>query len=168
MTNAVYLASLVNSSGNNVTLQGGVVGSGTGVAFPATQVASSDANTLDDYEKGSFTPSAAGQSGSLTAYTSGGYYVKVGSLVTVYGWIRITTAGTASGYLNIYGLPFSIANQTGYYRVLGTGQESQNTGLFYQVFSVSSSNIYLGTPTNTGITWTAGYTYPFQLTYQST
>ena len=168
MTNAVYLASLVNSSGNNVTLQGGVVGSGTGIAFPATQVASSDANTLDDYEEGTWTPSFAGQSGSLTAYTSGGYYVKIGSVVTIYGWVRITTAGTAAGYANVYGLPFSIANQTGYYRNQGTAQESQNTGLFYQLFSLSSTNLYFGTTTNGPITWTAGYTYPFQLTYQST
>ena len=30
--------------------------SGTGIAFPATQNASSDANTLDDYEEGTWTP----------------------------------------------------------------------------------------------------------------
>ena len=138
------------------------------ITFPATQSASSDANTLDDYEEGTWTPSLAGQSGSLTAYTSGGYYVKIGSVVTIYGWVRITTAGTAAGYANVFSLPFSIANQTGYYRNQGTAQESQNTGLFYQLFSISSSNLYFGTTANGPITWTAGYTYPFQLTYQST
>ena len=141
-------------------------GSNAGITFNNSSALTN--STLNDYETGTWTPSFAGQSGSLTAYTSGGYYVKIGSVVTIYGWVRITTAGTATGYANIYGLPFSISNQTGYYRFLGTGQESQNTGGFYQLFSISSSNIYLGTTTNTGITWTAGYTYPFQLTYQAT
>jgi hypothetical protein len=31
--------------------------SGSGISFPATQSASSDANTLDDYEEGTWTPS---------------------------------------------------------------------------------------------------------------
>ena len=159
-----------NSMTGDVALIG-LEGSSIGfqqIKFAPTQVASSDANTLDDYEEGTWTPSLAGQSGSLTAYTSGGYYVKIGSIVTIYGWVRITTAGTAAGYANVYGLPFSIANQTGYYRNQGTAQESQNTGLFYQLFSISSTNLYFGTTTNGPITWTAGYTYPFQLTYQST
>ena len=30
--------------------------SGAGITFPATQSASTDANTLDDYEEGTFTP----------------------------------------------------------------------------------------------------------------
>jgi hypothetical protein len=30
--------------------------SGSGISFPATQSASSDANTLDDYEEGTWTP----------------------------------------------------------------------------------------------------------------
>ena len=96
MTNAVYLASLVNSSGNNVTLQGGVVGSGTGIAFPATQVASSDANTLDDYEKGTFTVTDASGAG-LTFTQNTGYYTKVGRLVSMsFDIVYPTTANTAT------------------------------------------------------------------------
>ena len=34
--------------------------SGAGITFPATQSASTDANTLDDYEEGTFTPTVAG------------------------------------------------------------------------------------------------------------
>jgi hypothetical protein len=58
--------------------------SGTGIAFPATQSASSDANTLDDYEEGTWTPvwtgstSGSGSPGSIT-----GHYVKVGKMVIV-------------------------------------------------------------------------------------
>jgi hypothetical protein len=140
-----------------------------GIKFQATQSASSDANTLDDYEEGTWTTTFSSVSGSLTAYTSGGYYLKVGGLVTIYGWARITTAGTAAGGGRILSLPFSIANaNTNYYRNQGLAQESQNTGLLYQFFPVDSSTLYMLTPTNGAITWTAGYTYPFQITYQST
>jgi hypothetical protein len=53
------------------------------IAFAATQSASANANTLDDYEEGTFTPTWAG-SGSNPAIGDGtlsGRYVKVGQLV---------------------------------------------------------------------------------------
>lgn len=107
MTNAVYLASLVNSSGNNVTLQGGVVGSGTGIAFPATQVASSDANTLDDYEEGTVTyPLILGGSTITSGYgTNQCKYTKIGNTVNCFYVIDYT--GSA-GAITI-GLPFASA-----------------------------------------------------------
>lgn len=55
-----------------------------GITFPATQVPSSDANTLDDYEEGTWTPGLGSgitvNSGSFAAY---GSYVKVGRVVTI-------------------------------------------------------------------------------------
>ena len=59
--------------------------SGAGITFPATQSASSNANTLDDYEEGTWTPN---QGGGLTVsgtYSSSGRYVKIGRLVYVEG-----------------------------------------------------------------------------------
>lgn len=106
MTNAVYLASLVNSSGNNVTLQGGVVGSGTGIAFPATQVASSDPNTLDDYEEGSWTPTVSG-AGSVTYSGQYGIYTKVGNMVFVTGKINVASSTLNANPISIDGLPFA-------------------------------------------------------------
>lgn len=109
MTNAVYLASLVNSSGNNVTLQGGVVGSGTGIAFPATQVASTDANTLDDYEEGTWTPSVGG---NATYASRVGTYTKIGRLVFIFCDININVLGTGSAQY-LQGIPFT--SLSGYY-----------------------------------------------------
>jgi hypothetical protein len=43
--------------------------SGAGITFPATQSASSDANTLDDYEEGTFTPVYSPASGAFTTLT---------------------------------------------------------------------------------------------------
>jgi hypothetical protein len=56
--------------------------SGAGITFPATQSASSDANTLDDYEEGTW--SIVDQSGAgLTFTVNGNQYTKVGRAVTV-------------------------------------------------------------------------------------
>ena len=117
MTNAVYLASLVNSSGNNVTLQGGVVGSGTGISFPATQSASSDANTLDDYEEGTFTLTA--NSGTIT--NNNAWYSKVGKLVTVSCTIGGFSDRTSATQIILSGLPFVVGNNT---------STAASTGLF--------------------------------------
>ena len=56
-------------------------GSGSGITFPATQSASTDANTLDDYEEGTWTPTLQNSSGSST--TGLAVYRKIGSLVFI-------------------------------------------------------------------------------------
>jgi hypothetical protein len=82
-----------------------------GVQFPATQSASADANTLDDYEEGTWTPvftAATPGDLSVTYSFQNGKYTKVGNLVTVKCFIFLTafTFTTASGDLRITGLPF--------------------------------------------------------------
>lgn len=83
------------------------------IAFPASQNASSDANTLDDYEEGTFTPTIVGSStaGTGTYSTQSGNYIKIGRLVTVTGYM-IWTSHTGTGNLKIGGLPFTVANIT--------------------------------------------------------
>jgi len=81
-------------------------GSGSGITFPASQSASSDANTLDDYEEGTFSPAPTPSSGSFTSVSSSGRYTKIGRQVTVSVSISITTVGTASGTIN-FTIPFS-------------------------------------------------------------
>jgi hypothetical protein len=84
--------------------------SGTGITFPATQNASSNANTLDDYEEGSFTPSwsSTGASFSYDGNYRHGQYTKIGN--RVYFSIYISTSGaptgTTSNILAISGFPF--------------------------------------------------------------
>ena len=82
--------------------------SGAGITFPASQSASSDANTLDDYEEGTWTPTIVGNSTAGTASYSQqtGYYTKVGNVVTVGLYVNFSSA-TGTGVLNISGLPFS-------------------------------------------------------------
>ena len=81
--------------------------SGAGITFPATQSASSDANTLDDYEEGTWTPTVTAQSGSITSYSiTGARYTKVGNIVRASLYINMTNSGTASGTASVT-LPFS-------------------------------------------------------------
>jgi len=76
--------------------------SGAGITFPATQSASTNANTLDDYEEGTWTPTLGG---TATYGTIIGNYTKVGKLVHVSYQMQVTTIGTGST-TNVDGLPF--------------------------------------------------------------
>ena len=97
---------LTTANGSSLALDGGAVPqSGTGITFPATQSASSDANTLDDYEEGTWTPSIGG---NATYGTRWGTYTKIGNLVTITFNIGIDTIGTGSTGI-ISGLPFTIS-----------------------------------------------------------
>jgi hypothetical protein len=79
--------------------------------FPATQSASSNANTLDDYEEGTWTPTYTSSGASFTYLEQYGSYVKVGSLVTAQFRIRGATAtGTTSNAVQVTGFPFTSAN----------------------------------------------------------
>ena len=143
--------------------------SGAGITFPATASSSSNANTLDDYEEGTWTPTVTPSSGSLTAYTSSGVYVKVGRLVTITGDFQLTTVGTAAGSVSVGGVPFSGTSPSTAYRIaMGSGREDNATGDFYQaVLGGGGNDIRLATITNANITWTNGYGYIFTITYQA-
>jgi hypothetical protein len=88
--------------------------SGAGITFPASQSASTDANTLDDYEEGDWTPTIgtiSGTTGSPTYTSQVGRYIKVGRLVTVnvqFAFNKNTLSGGFIAYIN--GLPFTSAN----------------------------------------------------------
>lgn len=87
----------------------GPISPGAGVKFPATQVSSSDPNTLDDYEEGTWTPRLTGDTGaSGQTYTvQVGRYIKVGRKITCWGSITLSVVGTMSGtFAVIAGLPY--------------------------------------------------------------
>jgi hypothetical protein len=80
------------------------------ITFPATQSASANANTLDDYEEGTWTPvySAGTINGAGKVYS--GTYTKIGRLVTV--TFKATSTDTnlqVVGYVAFTGLPFTAA-----------------------------------------------------------
>ena len=85
--------------------------SGAGITFPATQSASSDANTLDDYEEGTFTPTMSGASGGpVVLSTALGQYTKIGNVVNFRLRVTVSNANAASGAISINGLPFTCSS----------------------------------------------------------
>lgn len=94
---------------------GGTSPIASGVQFPATQVPSSNANTLDDYEEGTWTPVLSFGFGTtgITYSIQGGVYVKVGQLVFIQMRIILTAKGSSTGAARISGLPFNCTTVTG-------------------------------------------------------
>jgi hypothetical protein len=86
--------------------------SGAGITFPATQSASTDVNTLDDYEEGTWTPTYTTDGTNFTSVSydvQSATYTKIGRVVTVTFTIATgsITAGAATGNVMIGGLPFT-------------------------------------------------------------
>jgi hypothetical protein len=155
----------VNAGAPILCLSGGsTTATGTGIAFPATQSASSDANTLDDYEEGTFTPTVIGTTtaGTASYSTQNSAYTKIGNLV--YFQLFVTwTGGTGTGDLRIAGLPFTVKNNQVYPAIslsyvtnITLAANSTPTALLDN----NSSQIYFyqipsGGGTNLGITYDA-------------
>jgi hypothetical protein len=102
----------INAGAPILCLSGGnTTATGTGIAFPATQSASSDANTLDDYEEGSWTPVITGLTTAPVGVTYSGQhgrYVKIGSVVHVFCDLTLNNVGTTgAGRVAITGIPFT-------------------------------------------------------------
>ena len=98
--------------------------SGAGITFPATQSASTDANTLDDYEEGTWTPVFTGGGGSIgsTAYSDRqGTYTKVGNVVTLEMNVTMSSVGSWSGEVIFTGLPFAGAANIQHVGALSVG-----------------------------------------------
>lgn len=82
------------------------------LVFPATQNPSSNPNTLDDYEEGTWTPGItfSGGSAGLTYASRSGVYTKVGRLVNVGWFIELSAKGSSTGSALITGLPFAVTS----------------------------------------------------------
>jgi hypothetical protein len=109
----------VNASANGYYTVSSTIPSSAGyntgpIAFPATQVASADANILDDYEEGTFTPgiSFGGGTTGITYTTQTGTYTKIGNRVFVDCIITLSSKGSSTGAALITGLPFTVAAST--------------------------------------------------------
>jgi len=87
--------------------------SGAGITFPATQSASSNANTLDDYEEGTFTPTDASGAGLTFGGITSARYTKIGNKVFID--IEVNYPSTASVLTaSIGGLPFPALGDANY------------------------------------------------------
>jgi hypothetical protein len=142
---AVFSVMIKKSGSTNATinqfgigLAGSNLSSGIGLAFPASQSASSDPNTLDDYEEGSWTPSYALGSGSATFSTVTAVYRKIGSVVNLSLRFNVSSASSAAN-LAISGLPFPFLN--GIADSSGIMREYALTGAFWGLSFGSATTV---------------------------
>ena len=104
--------------------------------FPATAIASSDANTLDDFEIGDWTPGIADSSlnptGEGQVYTiAEGHYVRIANCVMYHGRVALDGSSntmTGANPCSITGLPFSAAGGANNY-VSGSCSRASNVSL---------------------------------------
>jgi hypothetical protein len=127
--------------------------SGSGISFPATASASSDANTLDDYEEGTFTPAIdfGGASVAITYSDQLGFYTKIGNLVTCQIRIVLSSKGTSSGDATITGLPFTAASGGAYSGVAGRISSMTFADTYGGFVNIGTSFIILEEVTNAGV-----------------
>lgn len=92
----------------------------------------SNINELDDYEDGTFTPYfvCSGNAPTLTYSLQEGRYVKIGNLVTVTILLNCDVTDIGTGYLKIYGLPFSCSQP----------YPSVNFGIFSAIEKINTAN----------------------------
>jgi hypothetical protein len=126
----------LNKTGALVLAGGTTTANGVGITFPATQSASTNANTLDDYEEGTWTPTVFGSTtaGTGTYGYQEGLYVKVGQMVMATAFISMNT-NSGTGNIRFGGLPFALSN-------IGTNRQSAAIGYFNNC-SLTASNIPL-------------------------
>jgi len=95
-----------NSTGALVFAGGTTTANGIGITFPATQSASTDANTLDDYEEGTYTPTPTNITvvSGTPVYT--GKYTKIGNIVQVFFEMSGGNITVTGGSSNL-SLPFT-------------------------------------------------------------
>ncbi|NDG04403.1 MAG: hypothetical protein EB121_03520 [Alphaproteobacteria bacterium] len=145
--------------------------SGNGITFPATASLSTNPNTLDDYEEGTWTPTDQSGAGLTFTTFSSCRYIKIGQMVTIVGIIIYPTTSSGSN-ASIGGLPYVagagtlcgvtpgiITNGTTTYINLNI-VDSPNPNTLLRIFNINNVSL-----TNVQL---SGAGFYFSLTYFST
>jgi hypothetical protein len=150
------------------------------IAFPATANPSAGANTLDEYEEGTFTPAWTGSSvnpaignGSLT-----GRYTKIGRVVQA--TVTMVTGSTSTYGTGFYGwgLPFAAVDVSTTVELTGLSMMANDvsTTLRYQGLAVVITSTTMGAfvpdsatlwQSTSPFTWATGDRLFFSLSYQA-
>jgi hypothetical protein len=151
--NLANIAPNINSSSTgSIVLKGASTSAnGVGITFPATASLSTNANTLDDYQEGTFTGTFTGLTTTVTVTIT---YVKIGGVVTLFipGASGTSNATTKT----ITGMPSILyPNTNNGNRKFPYGIFNNNSDTVYGKAILTNAgviNIYI-TPNNTA--WTA-------------
>ena len=152
--------------GYSWALPGATVKTGTGITFPATQSASTDANTLDDYEEGTWTTTTASTTNISGITLQQARYTKVGRMVTIDGYFDVTIASANTLTYFSFTIPFPLISTT----AGGCGAAVMNNefapGSVYRASS-STALVYILFKASVGFGSGANAFY-FTYTYQTT
>jgi hypothetical protein len=131
-TDKLHVAGTTNLAGNsyltNAYVSGNIYLGGTAAA-----------NALEDYEEGTFTPTAtfeSSDSGNKAYHTQSGAYTKIGRLVHCNIVLIFNNRGTGSGRLRFNGLPFTVGDN-----ISGTILEASATVGYFAGLVSSVSDI---------------------------
>jgi hypothetical protein len=149
-TNVTFTQVLALEQNKSLALQGATPQSGAGITFPATQSASSNGNTLDDYEEGTWTPNQGTGLTVVGAFSSSGSYTKIGRLVMlncVYAGatsVAVTTNGLMSDNLPFTSLStgprYNCGSLTNYAITSGgTSVNPENTANLYSATAIAAT-----------------------------
>jgi len=120
----------ITSGGNVEIANGNLVFStaGTGIDFSATANSSGTVGSevLSDYEEGTWTPTWVPNAGSIVNSYGSGKYVKVGDMVTLWGYYGFSSSSgvSAGDTIRLGGFPFSTPSTT-------FGQAATGIGLLH-------------------------------------
>jgi len=126
-----------------------------GVVFPASQNAVANANTLDDYEEGTWTPNFlwGGAASGIVYGSRVATYTKIGNRVFFHMYVEYSVRGSSTGQFTITGLPFtSVATASGGYSAVAIwfSNVSLTNYVITGYVSQSSTTIFLNaSPINT-------------------
>jgi len=106
---------IISAAGDDANIDLNLQSKGTGtlvvnagIKFPATQANTTNVNTLDDYEEGTWTAVLSDGTNNATMESSTfGHYTKIGGEVIIRCRVRVTSLGSVSGDLRVTGLPFT-------------------------------------------------------------
>jgi len=176
--NSGYANTMNLTTAGALILKGGSTSaSGTGITFPATQSASSDANTLDDYEEGSWTPTISPTSGTVTIGTSGMRYTRIGNIVSIGGYFSVSSVSSPSGTTTMGGFPFVPFSYPGNgsnvsFTIYGTNGNLPANGVLWGYTYPGGNGAFLRITSGNGITelgnfFQAGTEFWINATYQA-
>ena len=104
----VVAAGTISSTGDTTITNGDIVFATAGKGICLGVTSNTDANTLEDYEEGTWTPTIRDLAGNLaTLDVAQGSYTKIGRWVQINFNIRLTSKGSMTGnYVLLGGIPF--------------------------------------------------------------
>lgn len=139
------------------------------LGFPAAHNPSTDANALDDYEEGSWTPALkfGGASVSMTYTDQSGVYNKIGKHTTTWWRHLLNDSGTSTGNATITGLPFTSTTSIGLNLAVIAYSSSATVTNAAIASGATSISLYNGTTTSTHTALPDGANYGGAGIYQA-